>query len=130
MTARLLVLALLLSGCSAGTAREAAGPVRASPMTGASAGPTGAPVQKVIEVTVAGGRISGVDPRVSVGVGEQVVLRVTADVVEEIHVHGYDLYADLAPGTAAQLTFKADLPGSYEVELHRAGRPLFQLRVA
>jgi heme/copper-type cytochrome/quinol oxidase subunit 2 len=50
--------------------------------------------------------------------------------MEEIHVHGYDLYADLVPGQTAQLAFTADLPGSYEVELHKAGRPLFQLRVA
>jgi heme/copper-type cytochrome/quinol oxidase subunit 2 len=81
-------------------------------------------------VTFAGGKITGVEPRVAVKVGEQVVLRVTSDVVEEIHVHGYDLYADLVPGQPAQLAFKADLPGSYEVELHEAGRPLFQLRVA
>jgi heme/copper-type cytochrome/quinol oxidase subunit 2 len=84
----------------------------------------------VIEVTLAGGQVSGVEPRVEVAAGSQVVLRVTSDIAEEIHVHGYDLYADLVPGSPAQLAFKADLPGAYEVELHQAGRPLFQLRVA
>ena len=62
--------------------------------------------------------------------GEQVVLRFTSDVVEEIHVHGYDLYTDLVPGQPAEISFTADIPGSFEVELHEAGRPLFQLRVA
>lgn len=120
---RLLVVVVLLTGCSAGTAPNAISP----PPTG-SASPAAAAT--TLDVTYAGGTINGVEGRVDVARGEQVVLRVTSDVVEEIHVHGYDLYADLAPGRTAQLAFPADLPGSYEVELHDAGRPLFQLRVS
>ena len=129
---RLLVaLALLLTGCSAGA--ETPGPDTVAPAASASssaAAPSPVRSPTTIEVTLAGGKITGVGSRVDVAVGDQIVLRVTADVVEEIHVHGYDLYADLVPGQTAQLAFVADLPGSYEVELHEAGRPLFQLRVA
>jgi hypothetical protein len=131
----LVVVALLLAGCSTGSDPDVAAPsppapAVSAPASAATPAPSPSPSARTIEVTFAGGKISGVDARVSVKVGEQVVLRVTSDVVEEIHVHGYDLYADLVPGTPAELAFTADLPGSYEVELHDAGRPLFQLRVA
>lgn len=128
----LIVVVLLLTGCSAGSDPDTAAPPPAppAPSASASAAPSPSPAARTIEVVLADGEVSGVEGRVEVTLGEQVVLRITSDVVEEVHVHGYDLYADLAPGQTAQLAFKADLPGSYEVELHDAGRPLFQLRVA
>lgn len=135
-----LLAVLLLTGCSAGTtddtadpAPTSAAPTSAAPSaaaTSAAPAPSPSPTGTVVEVTYAGGQVTGVDPRVSVTLGEQVVLRFTSDVVEEIHVHGYDLYADLVPGVPAEIAFTADIPGSFEVELHEAGRPLFQLRVA
>jgi hypothetical protein len=85
---------------------------------------------RVVEVTYAGGSVTGAAQRVAIKLGERVVLRVTSDVTEEIHVHGYDLYADLAPGQPKEIAFIADIPGVFEVELHNAGRPLYQLRVA
>ena len=131
-TAALLVL---LVGCSTGSDPEAAGPSAppaappsAAAPTSAAASPT--PSAKVIEVTYAGGEITGVESQVPVKVGEQVLLRVTSDVAEEIHVHGYDRYADIPAGGTGEVTFTADLAGRWEVELHKAGRPLFTLRVA
>ena len=127
----LVVVVLLLAGCSAGSDPDEAAPPPAQEVTGApSVSAEPAPQARVVDVTLAGGEVMGVESRVDVAVGEQLVLRFTSDQAEEIHVHGYDLYADLVPGQTAQLAFKADLPGSYEVELHQAGRPLFQLRVA
>ena len=79
--------------------------------------------------TVAGGsRTQGPDT-VEVGAGETVLLEVTADVADEVHVHGYDETLDLAPGTPGRLEFTADIPGSFEVELHEQGLLLTQLRV-
>ena len=129
----LVVVALLLAGCSAGADPDVATPPAPPASTvpdAPSAAPSPAPTARTLDVTFAGGEVSGVEGRVDVKKGEQLVLRITSDVAEEIHVHGYDLYADLVPGQTAQLAFKADLPGSYEVELHDAGRPLFQLRVS
>lgn len=138
MIRRLVVPAtalVLLTGCSAGTGDDptvatgpTAGPTAAAPS--AEASPSSTPAGTVVEVSYAGGQVTGVEERVPVTLGEQVVLRFTSDVVEEIHVHGYDLYADLQPGVQAEIAFTADIPGSFEVELHEAGRPLFQLRVA
>lgn len=137
MTARPLVPLLtlaLLTGCSTGTDGAAApAPTAAAPTaaaTSAAPAPSRSPSATVVEVTYAGGKVTGAQSRVSVELGERVVLRFTSDVPEEIHVHGYDLYTDLVPGTPAEIAFTADIPGSFEVELHEAGRPLYQLRVA
>lgn len=81
-----------------------------------------------IEVTVRGGEVRGPD-RPSVAQGGIVVLVVRADVSDHVHVHGYDLVADVAPGQPARIRFRANLPGVFEVELEDAGRPLLELEI-
>jgi heme/copper-type cytochrome/quinol oxidase subunit 2 len=81
-----------------------------------------------VEVEVEGQRLP--DPAtIEVTQGQRVSLRVEADVSDEVHVHGYDLLADLSPGRRATITFRADIPGVFEIELERAGQPLAQLEV-
>jgi hypothetical protein len=75
------------------------------------------PAGNVVEVEVVGGQPVGGAVAASVPVGEEVTIRVTSDVEDEVHVHGYDLTADVAPGAPAALTFVADIPGQFEVEL-------------
>ena len=87
------------------------------------------PAGQRIEVQVAGGQVTGDTGRVPVAVGRQVTLVVTSDVADEVHVHGYDLTAELSPGQPAELTFDATIPGVFEVELHEAGTVLLTLQV-
>ena len=61
--------------------------------------------------------------------GERVRFRVRSDVAEELHIHGYDRYVDLAPGRTTPVSFPATIEGIFEVELHGAGVPLASLRV-
>jgi heme/copper-type cytochrome/quinol oxidase subunit 2 len=74
--------------------------------------------------------VTGVESREEAALGEQVVLRFTSDVADEIHVHGYDKTVDLVPGSTAEIALTTDIPGSFEVELHDLGKTLFQLRVS
>ena len=130
-----LALAAVLSGC-AGTdsaaSPESSSPSStagsASPSAPASAAPTTAAGQR-IEVTVAGGQVSGDTGRVPVPAGEQVTLVLTSDVADEVHVHGYDLTAELVPGQPSEIAFAATIPGVFEVELHDAGTVLLSLQV-
>jgi heme/copper-type cytochrome/quinol oxidase subunit 2 len=81
-----------------------------------------------VEVEVEGRRLP--DPAtIEVTQGQRVSLRVEADVSDEVHVHGYDLLADLSPGQRATITFRAEIPGVFEIELEQAGQPLAQLEV-
>ncbi|MGH9164439.1 MAG: hypothetical protein ACRDZW_02855 [Acidimicrobiales bacterium] len=61
--------------------------------------------------------------------GDRVRLRVASDVAEEVHVHTYDVMADVAPGTTADVEFTATIPGRHEVELEKAGKALLVLEV-
>ena len=83
----------------------------------------------VVEIEVANGKSSGVDDVVEVPLGETLEIRVTSDVNEEVHVHGYDRTAELTAGQTTTLRFKADIPGVFEVELEESGKPLFELSV-
>jgi heme/copper-type cytochrome/quinol oxidase subunit 2 len=62
--------------------------------------------------------------------GTRVVFIVRADVEEEVHIHGYDLSADVAPGRQAKISFDADDAGEFEVELELSAVPIAQLIVS
>jgi hypothetical protein len=130
-----LGLAAVLTGCagtdeaaSAGTATSTSASVSAPGATSAAPSTPAATGQR-LEVTVTGGQVSGDIGRVPVPVGEHVTLVVTSDAADELHVHGYDLGADLAPGIPATVDFDATIPGVFEVELHDAGTLLLSLQV-
>jgi hypothetical protein len=61
--------------------------------------------------------------------GETVRFRVTSDVPEEIHVHGYDITKEVPAGETVTVSFKADINGIFEIEFHNSGAVLAQLKV-
>lgn len=83
----------------------------------------------VILVTIAGGEVRGVADRIAVAVGSTVAITATSDVTDEIHIHGFNQFLKLTPGVEATLTFTANAPGLFEVELEKAGTFLFELEV-
>ena len=72
---------------------------------------------------------SGSIRRVTIEQGQRVTLIVSADVADEVHVHGYDLMADVAPGSPARISFEASVPGRFEVELESRALQIAELRV-
>jgi hypothetical protein len=87
-----------------------------------------APERTVIEVTYRDGAVQG-PTSFTVTQGERVRVVVHADVSDEVHIHGYDLSADVTPQEAARIDFVANAAGEYEVELEGAGEPLFELEI-
>jgi len=61
--------------------------------------------------------------------GETVRFRVVNDEAEEVHVHGYDISKELEPGKVETVSFKATIPGIFEIELEHSGTLLAQLKV-
>jgi hypothetical protein len=91
---------------------------------------TGAPGERAETViTIARGRVSPPPGWLEVSRGRQVVITVTSDVPDELHVHGYDLTAGLRPGVPATVRFTADLTGVFQVETHSTKLVLTQLAV-
>ena len=155
--AAVLLSAALLSGCAAGAEQEAGTAVQASPPAlavtpepSSAASPTAAPSAaapsaapssaaptsaapapvRTVSVRYAGGAVTGTSGREQVRLGEPVVLRIASDVAEQVHVHGYDLEADIPAGGSTDVSLTATIPGVFEVELHESGKALFQLRVS
>jgi heme/copper-type cytochrome/quinol oxidase subunit 2 len=83
----------------------------------------------LIEAKVTGDQVETASRRVRVSRGEKVRIQVEADHAEEVHVHGYDLKKDVAPGKPAVIEFTADASGVFEVELEEAALKLFELQV-
>jgi hypothetical protein len=81
------------------------------------------------EIVVEGGEVSGPE-RVRLEEGQRLVLVVRADVVDHVHVHGYDLMRDVGPGQPARFSFRATDPGRFEVELEDRQQPLTELVVS
>ena len=116
---------------SASSATAASSPVTSSgtPTTPEPATSSPAAAQgQLVEVTVAGKKVTG-PGRVKVKLGSKVTLRVTSDVADEVHLHGYDKHVDVEKGGTADLTFTADVPGVFEVELESRALQLVRLQV-
>lgn len=56
--------------------------------------------------------------RIQTTIGEPVLLEVTVDETDEIHVHGIDKTYRLDVGKANQVRLVSDQTGSFELELH------------
>jgi hypothetical protein len=84
---------------------------------------------QVVELTYTGGAVQGGVSRTSVQLGRQVHLVVHSDVADEIHVHGYDLKAQVPDHGVGTVDFVADQSGVFEVELESRGAQLAQLEV-
>ena len=90
--------------------------------------PAVGPVQ-VVEITYSRGAVQGGVSRTPVQLGRKVRLVVHSDVADEIHVHGYDLKAEVPANGVGTLEFVADRSGVFEVELESRGAQLAQLEV-
>jgi hypothetical protein len=84
----------------------------------------------VIEATVAKGKVEVSKDRFEVPLNSPVRIRVTIDTAEPVHLHGYDIEVDATPGAPAEISFVADAPGVFEVELEDSGTLLFEIAVS
>ena len=60
---------------------------------------------------------------------QPVTIRVTSDVADEVHVHGYDKTFPVAANSRGETTFVANIPGVFEVEFEKSHKVLFTLEV-
>lgn len=78
---------------------------------------------------IEGGSVVGGIQRWEVAQGDDVRIVVRSDVDDEIHLHGYDITKNVAPGAPAILAFGATIPGRFELESHESGGQIAQLDV-
>jgi hypothetical protein len=86
--------------------------------------PEGPPPPTRVTVRYRNGEVVGGVKRHRVAQGDRVILTVRADVEEEVHLHGYDLAADVAPGRPARIRFRATDTGRFVFELEYRHIPI------
>ena len=129
-----LAVCCLLGGCGGGD--EGGGTATTTAATSTSSGGATSSTEAastagfsgvVVEAKVTGNQVETASRRVRIDLGQKVRVQVEADRAEEVHVHGYDLKGDVAPGKPAVIDFTANVPGVFEVELEGSGLKLFEL---
>ena len=84
---------------------------------------------QVFELVVAKNQLAQGEAVLRTTQGTEIILRVTSDHADELHLHGYDLSLSLPKGQPAELRFMADRSGRFEYELHHAHLELGVLEV-
>jgi hypothetical protein len=93
------------------------------------AGGSGSGAATVPTIVIKDGEPVGGIEELSYEKGDQVRFRVTSDVADEIHVHGYDLAKDVEAGGTVSFDFPATLEGIFEAELEERKEQIAELRV-
>jgi hypothetical protein len=90
---------------------------------------TEAETPTIVRIMVVDGQPQGGIVRKTVSKGDQVVLVVTSNVADEVHLHGYDKSRDVEAGGTVRLAFKATIPGRFEAELEDRGVQIADITV-
>lgn len=102
-----------------------------TPDPAAPAAAPSAPALPRVEVTieVANGQRTAGPERIVARRGAEVALKVTSDRADTLHLHGYDLHAELRAGQPAAIVFTATHTGRFTYELHESHLELGTLEV-
>jgi hypothetical protein len=83
-----------------------------------------------IEVTIANGQVTPTNATLQANVKEQITLRITSDVTDELHVHSVpDHKFEIAAAPNQTFQFSVDVPGNVDVELHHLKRTIATIQV-
>jgi hypothetical protein len=135
----LVFTALLVAGCGSDSpdavaatdtvATTAPEPATTTGTTTAPGTTTTADGTTTITIVVKNAAPDGGIEHATVAKGDTVSLVVHSDVEDEVHLHGYNLAADVAAGGVARIDFVASVPGRFEAELEQRGVQIADLTV-
>jgi FtsP/CotA-like multicopper oxidase with cupredoxin domain len=78
------------------------------------------PPPQVTRIRMENGSVVGGAKDIEVTRGDTVRIVVTSNTPDDIHLHGYDIERQVAPGKPARFRFKANAEGAFEIESHVA----------
>jgi len=121
MAAAILCLATQAAQAAIRAAENPSAP--AMPLTGGFSTTTtaAAVAPHRLAVTLRGGTLVGQDNTLKVGQGETVELAITSDRPMMLHLHGYELMAEVGPDRPAKIVFVAKIAGRFPVHQHTEG---------
>jgi plastocyanin len=113
------------------TATTAAATTEAATTTAAAttAAATTAAEPSVLTIQVVDEKPVGGVAKLKVNKGDRIRFVVESDSTQEVHLHGYDVAKDAAPGAPAKFEVKATIEGVFEAELEDPGVQILKLTV-
>ena len=91
--------------------------------------PRETPEPEETQIEIRGGEVVGGVQEIRAKEGDEVRFAVTSDAPAHVHLHGYDVVRDAAPGKPARFNIDADIVGIFEVELEDTHVQVASLRV-
>jgi hypothetical protein len=85
--------------------------------------------ERVFEIVVKDEKIVSPIDTIQVAEGDTVVIKVTADTEDQLHLHGYDLHVDVKKDVPSELDFVAHVTGRFKLELHESKMDLVAIEV-
>jgi FtsP/CotA-like multicopper oxidase with cupredoxin domain len=78
------------------------------------------PAPEVTRIRLQGGAVAGGVKEIEAAKGDTVRIVISSDAPDELHLHGYDIEREAAPGQPARFSFKANAEGEFVLESHVA----------
>jgi hypothetical protein len=104
-------------------------PATTAAATTTEAAPTTTAEPAVLTIQVVDEKPVGGIAKLKVTKGDQIHFIVDSDSKQEVHLHGYDIAKDAAPGAPAEFDLKATIDGVFEAELEDPGVQILKLTV-
>ena len=78
------------------------------------------PQDVAFEMDIVGGELTGDESTLTVNQGDTVTIDWTSDLPLLVHLHGYNIEAEVGPGVTAPMNFEAHATGRYDIFIHAA----------
>jgi hypothetical protein len=130
----LATTALIVAGCG-GTKNDAsesnsAGPSQSTVSPSDNSDAQAPPDRLNIYVSITGDRVTPVNDQLHAAVGEQIIIKVSSDTADELHVHSNPEHTfEVKPGPPQTFQFTVAVPGRVDVELHEANKTVATIAV-
>ncbi len=84
----------------------------------------------MVEVLIAGGTVTPTNGQAQATVGKPIVLQVTSDVADQLHVHSIPEHTfNIEPRPDQSFEFTVDVPGQVDIELHDLNHTVVTIQV-
>ena len=88
------------------------------------------PDRLTLDVSIAGGEVKPTNEQLQAEVNQPIVINVTSDAEDELHVHSSPEHTfQIKPGAPQTFQFSVNVPGRVDVELHDAGTTIATIAV-